>query len=385
MVGRISPPLILWGLFCAGVLIARRRSGRGVHSSGPEGFAVSIIPVRDDGGGGVAHRDGPDDQFAPAACSCRRVYWSRLRYVLIWMFNGKRSHSLIGVLATVCAFYISRLKRPSWPVLIAPRSRVRWSWRSPSAGGTIAITSDRSRDSSTISAISRSQRFSRASTSRRTRMRADAKTYETVEYGGFLLLMDTVPAKSDYDYGENYLRVVSTFIPRVLWPGKPLYGRSQWVNAWIAGSELERDEDFTGPAIGILGAAQLNGGAIGTLIVLALHRFVAPHRLRVSSASIPTSRGSSSGGRSFTTMPGSWSSATILSSGFTITGDFRRFRSSSSFGGQTGRRSRCPAPPQSKALAPEAGCPRSSSRERTTSLTADCQPRTIAISEGSAR
>ena len=40
-------------------------------------------------------------------------------YVLIWMFNGKRSHSLIGVLATVCAFYITRQKRPSWPVLIA--------------------------------------------------------------------------------------------------------------------------------------------------------------------------------------------------------------------------------------------------------------------------
>ena len=38
---------------------------------------------------------------------------------LIWMFNGKRSHSLIGVLATVCALYISRLKRPSWPVLFA--------------------------------------------------------------------------------------------------------------------------------------------------------------------------------------------------------------------------------------------------------------------------
>ena len=28
---------------------------------------------------------------------------SRSVYVLIWMFNGKRSHSLIGVLATVCA------------------------------------------------------------------------------------------------------------------------------------------------------------------------------------------------------------------------------------------------------------------------------------------
>ena len=36
----------------------------------------------------------------------------------------------------------------------------------------------------------------------------------------------------------------------------------------MAGSEMKRDEDFTGPAIGILGATQLNGGAIGTLIVL---------------------------------------------------------------------------------------------------------------------
>ena len=39
-------------------------------------------------------------------------------YVAIWMFNGKRSHSLMGLLATVCALYLTRLKRPSWPVLI---------------------------------------------------------------------------------------------------------------------------------------------------------------------------------------------------------------------------------------------------------------------------
>ena len=95
------------------------------------------------------------------------------------------------------------------------------------------------------------------------------KTHETVEYGGFLLMMDTVPERSSYDYGENYLRVFSTFIPRLVWPTKPIYGRAQWVSAWIAGSEMERDEDFTGPAIGIMGATQLNGGTAGTLIVMA--------------------------------------------------------------------------------------------------------------------
>ena len=82
-------------------------------------------------------------------------------------------------------------------------------------------------------------------------------------------MLDTVPEKSEYDYGVNYLRVFSTFIPRIVWPSKPLFGRDQWIHAWMAGSELTRDEDFTGPAIGILGATQLNGGAMGTLVVLA--------------------------------------------------------------------------------------------------------------------
>ena len=98
----------------------------------------------------------------------------------------------------------------------------------------------------------------------------DSRSHETSEYGGFLLMMDVVPEKADYDYGLSYARIVTTYIPRILWPTKPIPGRTQWVNAWIAGSELERDEDFTGPAIGILGATQLNGGAIGTLIVLCM-------------------------------------------------------------------------------------------------------------------
>ena len=99
---------------------------------------------------------------------------------------------------------------------------------------------------------------------------AEAETHETEEYGGFLLMMDTVPAKADYDYGASYLRLFSTYIPRIFWPNKPIYGREQWVNAWIAGSEFKRDADFTGPAIGILGATQLNGGAWATFIVMGL-------------------------------------------------------------------------------------------------------------------
>ena len=120
--------------------------------------------------------------------------------------------------------------------------------------------------------------------------------HETEEYGGFLLMMDTVPDKSDYDYGARYLRIVSTFIPRIIWPDKPFFGRDEWVSAWIAGSEFKRDEDFTGPAIGILGRPSSTAGPSGTAIVLAVLALLLRHGLRLSSGSTPTSPGSRPGG-----------------------------------------------------------------------------------------
>jgi hypothetical protein len=190
-------------------------------------------------------------------------------YVAIWMFNGKRSHSLIGVLSTVCACYITRLKRPSWPVLLGT-----------SFAGVLVVAIAigwRNNDSYEFSASGFTQYLSEFKIAKileslnieEQEDPLEAGSHETTEYGGFLLMMDTVPEKSEYDYGMNYMRVVSTYIPRILWPTKPLFGREQWVGAWIAGSELDRGEDFTGPAIGILGAAQLNGGAVATLLVMA--------------------------------------------------------------------------------------------------------------------
>lgn len=194
-------------------------------------------------------------------------------YVLLWMYLGKRSHALIGVLSTVCAFYVARGKRPSWPVLLATGFvaslfvALAIGWRNNpnydrSASGFIEYVGD-----FRFSSILRNLNVENDDEDR------DPSVYvsqETLEYGGFLLMLDTVPEKSDYDYGANYIRCFSTFIPRLVWPDKPVYGRDKWVAAWMAGSEMARDEEFTGPAIGILGATQLNGGAAGTLIVLGV-------------------------------------------------------------------------------------------------------------------
>ncbi len=265
LVAVISPPLILWGLYCAGVMIKEGAQASNLISaeeslfrSFPFVMMVAAILLIVTGRSPTS----PRPLFLGAGILVAAGY------VAIWMFNGKRSHSLIGVLATVCAFYISRRKRPSWPVLIATSFAgalvvaIAIGWRNNSdyelsmAGFTQYLSEFK------VARILESLNIEDSESDQ-----AD-KTYETMEYGGFLLMMDTVPDKSGHDYGANYLRTFSWLIPRILWPDKPLFGREQWVAAWMAGSELERDEDFTSPAIGILGATQLNGGALGTLIVL---------------------------------------------------------------------------------------------------------------------
>jgi hypothetical protein len=194
-------------------------------------------------------------------------------YVFLWMYNGKRSHSLIGVLTTICALYCSRGKRPSFLVLAltaligASALTLAIGWRNNmrydrSLSGFVQYLGDFD-PQAILTNINMAEK-------EETGRKKGPPCYETEELGGTLLMMDTVPHKSPYDYGASYLRIFSTFIPRVLWPDKPYYGREEWVSAWIAGSEFKRDKTFTGPAIGILGALQLNGGATGTAIVMAV-------------------------------------------------------------------------------------------------------------------
>ena len=111
------------------------------------------------------------------------------------MFNGKRSHSLIGVLATVCAYYITRLKRPSWPVLFATSFTgalvvtIAIGWRNNAdyefsmAGFTQYLSEFKpERILENLNIEDQDNEW-------------DPSTRETTEYGGFLLMMDTVPEK----------------------------------------------------------------------------------------------------------------------------------------------------------------------------------------------
>ena len=107
LIAVLSPPLIVWGLFCAGLTIrggdhaAETMSAEeSLFRSFPFVMIVAAILLV------VTGRSlaSPPRIFLGAGISVAAAY------VAIWMFNGKRSHSLIGVLATVCAFYIARLE-----------------------------------------------------------------------------------------------------------------------------------------------------------------------------------------------------------------------------------------------------------------------------------
>ena len=271
VVQALSPVLVVWGLLCAGLVL--RDPGDAGAPASPEASLMLSFPMVMLVAGAlliVTGRQVTEPRPALVAAGIGVV----LAYLVIWMFNGKRSHSLVAVLVGVCSFYVPRFRRPSFPVLaatglagaMAVGVSIGWRYYSNqhSTHGSFSKFVDfvTTFDPATVlESVNLKEKEGKGN---------GYVSFETEEWGGMLLMMATVPGKSDYDYGVNYLRVFSTFIPRIVWPEKPIYGRDQWIAAWMAGSEMKREANFTGPAIGILGATQLNGGAAATAIVFSV-------------------------------------------------------------------------------------------------------------------
>jgi hypothetical protein len=111
----LSPFLIFWGLFCAGVVL------RGSEEEGPASAETSLIlsfPLVMLVAGVMLIVTGRQVSRPRPAYTAAGIMVVIL-YMLIWMFNGKRSHSLVAVLVGVCSFYLPTFKRPSFPVLVA--------------------------------------------------------------------------------------------------------------------------------------------------------------------------------------------------------------------------------------------------------------------------
>ncbi len=267
----LCPMLLVWGLLCSGIVggggddpNAPRSAEAALFMSFPMVMLVSGLILI------ITGRQPATPRPAYTAAGIAIV----VAYLIIWMFNGKRSHSLIAVLTGVCAFYLPRLRRPSFPVLVmtallgATAVGISIGWRI--YANAYKTTGSFSHFIDFVANFDPESILESINLKDRDTPTGVRPSHETEEYGGYLLMKSVVPDQADYDYGANYFRIFSTFIPRIVWADKPLFGRDQWVAAWIAGSELKRDSTFTGPSIGILGATQLNGGAWGAFIVLGL-------------------------------------------------------------------------------------------------------------------
>lgn len=268
LVGALAPFMIAWGLICSGVAL------RDVEVAQEENL-LRQFPIVMLAAGVMLVVTGRQPSHPRPFMTLAGVL-TVLAYVFIWMFNGRRSHAVIGVLTGVCAWYLPRWKRPSLPTLMgtglacALAVSLALGWRGNakyerSAAGFLEFMGDFDPESMLVNLNLRDREDLEGRP-----VDGEQSSKETEEYGGFLLMMHAVPDLAGYDYGQSYLRIFSTYIPRLIWKDKPIFGREAWVRAWIAGSEFKRDETFTGPAIGILGAAQLNGGPVATVIVLAV-------------------------------------------------------------------------------------------------------------------
>lgn len=262
----LAPPMIVWGLICAGVAL------RNVEVQQEENL-LRQFPIMMLAAGVMLMVTGRQPDHPRPILTAWGVLVV-LGYVFIWMFNGRRSHAVIGVLTGVCAWYTPRWRRPNLLALgvtgvaCAMAVSLALGWRGnqkyePTAAGFVQYLADFDPSMMLVNLNMKEKDEVPGM------KEAEQKSKETEEYGGYLLMLDTVPAKSEYDYGQSYLRIFSTYIPRLIWKDKPIFGREQWIRAWIAGSEMPRDLSFTGPAISVLGAAHLNGGVIATVIVMA--------------------------------------------------------------------------------------------------------------------
>lgn len=275
MILGFSPLLILWGLTCAGlVIMAGGGAQAGKASLSAETQLLLHFPTVQLVAGILLIVTGRQPDKPRLVLTWAGIL-TAASYTMIWMFYGRRSHALFGILTAVCAYYLPRYRRPSLFTLgvtaltgcLAVALALGWRnsrdrYYEKSVSGFVQFAQDFDPSAILVSLNLVEPPGAQGLATQ------EATSRETEEYGGYLLMLDTVPHRSSYDYGSPYLRLFSTYIPRFVWNDKPIFGRQEWISAWVAGSEFPRKDEFTGPAIGILGAAQLNGGVWGTLIVM---------------------------------------------------------------------------------------------------------------------
>ena len=296
LIAAISPGMVAWGLVCAGVAL------RSVEVAQEQNIlrqfpimmlAAGVLLV-------VTGRQPDTPRPAFSAIGAAIV----LGYVLIWMFNGRRSHAVIGVLTGACAWYVPRHRRPSLPSLAATavalrlgrvaRARVAKQHETPADGlpGSSTFLGDFDPSNMLVDLNVQDRDDPEGHPSR-----AD----EQGDGGVRRLSADDGDRPREVENTTTDNRISESSrrsYPRIdLARQADLRPRPVDQGAWMVGSEFPRKEDFTGPAISVLGATQLNGGAVATLDRPRPASRSCSEAATTTSAITATAPGRSSGGR----------------------------------------------------------------------------------------
>jgi hypothetical protein len=212
LVASVAPAMVLWGLVCSGILLSGPRDepisdGEDLLRQFPMFMLVggNLLLVT---GREMGKRRRLFTLAGLAVC---------VMYVAIWMFNGKRSHSIFGVLTTVCAYYVTRFRRPSIPVMAATGVAcmvvltLAIGWRNNvlyerNVSGFLQFVGDFDSESILVNLNVKERPGTRVTSK-------SATSKETEEYGGYLLMLDTVPEKAGYDYR---VRLRPDVLPRLV-------------------------------------------------------------------------------------------------------------------------------------------------------------------------
>ena len=101
----------------------------------------------------------------------------------------------------------------------------------------------------------------------------------------FLLIKDTIPGQHPYMSGRTMIPIVLAFVPRALWPGKPLpFGRYVW-------SDLIGESTLNGVGPTFIGEAYANAGWLGIgVFSVGLGAFLALVERWIAQRPVPDER-----------------------------------------------------------------------------------------------
>lgn len=190
-----------------------------------------------------------------------------LLLLLFFVYLGSRSRTIATVVVALMAWSLPRRKNPSI-IVIAPLFMALYLLTSFQAEYRGYFKNF----SFNLDQIDWSEVPVRALPSFLTGMKSESNGNMGSEFGLTAAVVSLVPEKLDYNYGYEFLQIVTNGIPRSVWPEKPYPRGEAWSDIHLLAGTSSHWVDFihkpylAGPSPGYIASWLYIGGAVGLLV-----------------------------------------------------------------------------------------------------------------------